>query len=289
MSQPVWLEVALNGPWGRGLQPLAPVSVDAIVGEAVACVQAGAAIVHLHAYDAEGRQQVDCADTYARIIEAIRERAGAIVYPTIASGDDRYAIIEQLAARGLLEWAVVDPGSVNIEPLHPGEAGLPSFTYVNTPANLERGFDLAARHGFHPAFACYEPGFVRAGAAYCRRQPAVPRPVYRLMFSSTFSFGFPPGPQGLRAYKALLDEVAPGEPFMVSGLGVDVRPLARDAVALGGHVRVGLEDAPLGSPHTNLELVEEMAGLIRDAGRQLATADEVRRQLAARLPREVVR
>ena len=52
-----WIEVALNGPWGQELQPGAPVAVDAIVREGIAAAEAGAGIVHFHAYDeATGRQ-----------------------------------------------------------------------------------------------------------------------------------------------------------------------------------------------------------------------------------------
>jgi uncharacterized protein (DUF849 family) len=49
----VWLEAALNGPWGRAMQPGIPVTVQEIVAEGIACAEAGAAILHVHAYDAE--------------------------------------------------------------------------------------------------------------------------------------------------------------------------------------------------------------------------------------------
>ncbi len=55
-----WLEVALNGPWSRARQPRIPITVAEIVAEGIACVRAGAAIVHVHAYDeATGRQRDD--------------------------------------------------------------------------------------------------------------------------------------------------------------------------------------------------------------------------------------
>jgi uncharacterized protein (DUF849 family) len=52
-------------------------------------------------------------------------------------------------------------------------------------------------------------------------------------------------------------------------------------VAKGGHVRVGLEDAPLGSTMSNLQWVEEAVRLVRDAGGEPATGPEVRQALAA--------
>ena len=55
-----WLEVALNGPWGQARQPRIPVTTKSIIEEGVACVQDGASIVHVHAYDeATGRQNYD--------------------------------------------------------------------------------------------------------------------------------------------------------------------------------------------------------------------------------------
>ena len=59
-----WLEVALNGPWSRGRQPLMPISVQAIVREGIACARAGAAIVHVHAYDERTGRQNDDVDLY---------------------------------------------------------------------------------------------------------------------------------------------------------------------------------------------------------------------------------
>ena len=123
-NDPVWLEVALNGPWPPGRQPHVPVQVKDIVAEGIACVEAGAAILHVHARDPESGRQRDDPDLYAAIIEGIRAHADAIIYPTIPApgpadspGDDdgksRYACIAALARRGLLEWAPIDPGSMN--------------------------------------------------------------------------------------------------------------------------------------------------------------------------------
>src|SRR3546814_15774744 len=50
----IWLEVALNGGWGRDRQPLIPVRVDDLISEGISCARAGAAIVHFHAYDDNG-------------------------------------------------------------------------------------------------------------------------------------------------------------------------------------------------------------------------------------------
>ncbi len=280
----VWIEAALNGPWSRRLQPGIPDTVEAIIDEGVACARAGACIVHVHAYDQGGPQTFDWR-VYARIIEGIRTRIDAPVYPSIPMADElgpeaRFAHIEALAERGLLEFAVVDPGSVNFTLNQPQRD--PAATYLNPEAHVRHGLSLAARHGFSPAFAIYEPGFTRAGAVLARRAGGR-TPIYRFMFSDAFAFGFPPRPWALAAHRALLDEVAPGAPWMVAGLGVDIRPLISEAVAHGGHVRVGLEDAPLGTGFGNLELVEDAVRRVCAAGAEPASVAEMRAELGARV------
>jgi 3-keto-5-aminohexanoate cleavage enzyme len=273
MAHRTWLEVALNGPWGRGRQPGIPVRVADIVAEGIACAREGAAIVHVHAYDESTGRQRDDADLYARIIEGIRAQADCIVYPTIPFGGEhtaqsRYAAIEALGRRGLLECAVVDPGSVNID----------AFVYLNPDDHIRHGLALAARYGFHPGYAIYEPGFLRLGAKLAR-EAAAPQPIYRFMFSEGFAFGFPPAPYALEAYLRLLADAAPGSPWMVAGLAVDVLPLAGEAAARGGHVRVGLEDAPFGSARGNLDWVRAARREIEAAGGSLASAADVRAAL----------
>ena len=286
-----WLEVALNGPWGRTRQPGIPVSVRDIVEQAVACVRAGAAIVHVHAYDESSAAPRESAVAYAAIIEGIRRHVDAIVYPTVSipgmahsSVDEtppqRFAVHEELAQRGLLEWAAVDPGSVNIASYDDLGQDREGFVYRNPEADLRYALGLAARYRFHPSYAIYEAGFLRLGASLHWRC-ACPAPIYRFMFSSDYTFGFPPDDYGLTAYLRLMDQVAPGGRWMVAGLGVDILQLLPRAVAEGGHVRVGLEDASLGCTRTNVELVEAAARMINACGGELATAAEVRAELRA--------
>jgi uncharacterized protein (DUF849 family) len=102
------------------------------------------------------------------------------------------------------------------------------------------------------------------------------------MFTSDYSFGFPPEDFAVTAYLHLLDRLAPGAQWMLGGLGVDVLPLIPRAVMEGGHVRVGLEDMPFGTDRSNVELVEDAAGRITRMGAEIATAAEVRDTLKPR-------
>ncbi|MGY2049975.1 3-keto-5-aminohexanoate cleavage protein [Methylobacterium sp. JK268] len=287
---PVWIEAALNGPWTRARQPGMPLTVAEVVREGVACARAGAAIIHVHAYDPATGRQNDDPDTYAAIIEGIRAQEDVIVYPTLpfvqsaeafrpGALEARYAAVEALGARGLLEWGVVDPGSTHLETREEAARAEPGSVYLNPGDHILRGLALAAQFRAVPSYAIYEPGFLRLGAALARAVPGCPPPVYRFMFSEQFTFGFPPAAYALDAYLRLLDATAPGSPWMVAGLGVDILPLLPAAVARGGHVRVGLEDAPLGTDATNLGLVEAAVEGVARAGGRPATAAEIRQVL----------
>jgi uncharacterized protein (DUF849 family) len=288
----VWIEAALNGAWTRERQPAIPLSVEQIVADGIAAAKAGAAIIHLHAYDVATGRQRDDYDIYAPIIEGIRAKVDAIVYPTLPitgsgyagelrSAQERYAHLERLAKNGLAEWGVIDPGSAvftRFDQIARGEAG---YTYFNPDEHFREGMRIAADYGVRPSYAIYEAGCTRLGAATAASMPKVPTPVYRFMFAEEFCFGFPPREHYLDTHLALLDEVAPGAPWMVAGLGVDIRPLIAPAVAHSGHIRVGLEDRPWGVAETNRGLVEEAVRLVRAAGGEPATAAEVRAACAA--------
>jgi hypothetical protein len=107
------------------------------------------------------------------LVRGIRAKIDVPVYPSIPSAGigvgplptdaaARFAHVEALAARGLLEFAVVDPGSVNFTELSTGRETPPALTYLNPEAHVRHALTFAARYGFHPAYAIYEPGFTRA-------------------------------------------------------------------------------------------------------------------------------
>lgn len=290
-AQKTWVEVSLNGPWGRDRQPGIPVGISEIIAQGVACVEAGAAVVHLQAYDqATGRPQED-AELYAAAIQGIRSQVDAIVYPAVsatgvtsalvgATPQVRLAVQEELAKRSLLDWGVVDPGSAQIAYYDDvKEDRVTSLVYAASEGELRQVLRLAARYRFHPSYGIYEPGFVRLGATLHWRS-SCPAPIYRLMFSSDYTFGFAPEDYSLTAYLNLLDQVAPGARWMVGGLGVNILPLVPRTVAEGGHVRVGLGDASFGCARSNLQLVTEAIEVIRNCGSEPATAAEIRAELS---------
>lgn len=285
--RPVWIEVSLNGPYSRAVQPNVPVTAHEIIEDGLRCYEAGAAILHFHAFDPQtGRQRYDAA-LYGEIIEGLRARCDAIIYPTVpmVTGPDgayvmtpaqRYAASLELARRGLLEWCVMDCGSVNLVGVEDlagdGNGGI----YLNPVAYLREGMRMTAENTVHPTISIWEPGFMRIGAALHRRYGSVLPPVFKLYFSDAGAFGAPPHPYVLDTYVRLLAAEAPGAPWMVGGSQVDITPLIAPAVAAGGNVRVGMEDAPLGTPLTNLQWVQHAVREVETAGASPATPAQIR-------------
>ena len=289
MARKVWIEVALNGSWGRAQQPNVPVTVEEIIADGVACIEAGAAILHLHAVDPVTGKQNDDPDIYAAIMNGIRARTDGIVYPTMPihlypGWTDRYQSAAELGRRGLLEWAVVDPGSLNFNAYDFITKQLrgKGVVYANTDAEIRRGMQLAAQYKFHPEYACFEPGFVRLGAAMHRAYPDAPMPIYSFRFAEAMTMGLPPEEWALDTYIRLLEMEAPGAPWMAASSGGNITKLIPAIVARGGHVRTGLEDAPMGSRVTNVDLVNECVQAIRTAGAEPATGNDVRAELKGR-------
>ena len=87
------------------------------------------------------------------------------------------------------------------------------------------------------------------------------------------------GGRGMRVVRS--EEEAGPAPWMVAGLGVDISPLIGEVIVRGGHLRVGLEDAPLGASTGNLAQVEAAVRTVRELGAEPATAADLRQALAA--------
>jgi len=292
-SDPVILEVALNGATPTERNPHSPQTQEALVADALRCIEAGAAIVHTHAPDIslggeEGARQ------YLDHFEPVHaQHPDAILYPTIVFGEtiqDKTSHIEPLKKAYPLRMGFVDPGSVNLTPAD--DAGLPmpaDWVYANSPADVAYKFALCERLGIGPGMAIFEPGFLRAALAY-HRAGRMPRGAFlRFYFGGERSyrgegptdllFGMPPSRAALDLYLDMLGDCdLPWSIAVVSGDPFD-GDVARDALERGGHLRVGLEDyAGLRAP-SNLELVEEAVALCAEVGRPVATAAETAKLL----------
>ena len=285
MPQPVIIEAALNGGTPKSRNAHVPRTPAEIAADGIACIDAGAAIVHNHNDEpvVGGATGVHRPEPYIEAWRAIlAQRPDALLYPTMAGGgphtniEERYGHIPALAAAGVLRVGLVDPGSVNLGPLDADGLPAGSALYQNTIADARHMFATCERLHLAPSISIFEPGFLRVALAYHRagRMPA--GALIKLYFGGpTANFGLPPTEASLNAYLGMLEGT--GLPWSVAVLGGDVIGcgLAQLALERGGHVRVGLEDfsEPRRTP-TNVELVDEVKWLARSLGREPATSAE---------------
>jgi len=294
---PVIIEAAINGITNKSRNPHVPCAPEEITADALACLTAGAAIVHNHV-----DVMADGSAIAARQIEGWRPllaaRPDAIVYPTVGFGGDvvaRYAHIPILAESAAMRMSVFDPGSVNLGGV--ADDGLPGgaldFVYTNSFGDIRHMAALCDRHRLGPSISIFEPGFLRATLAYLRAGRLPAGAFVKLYFGGDadylgggrrgIGFGLPPTRAALDAYLEMLDGC--GLPWAVAVIGGDVidSGLAALAVERGGHLRVGLEDYAGPRQPRNAELVQEAVALARAAGRAPASCAEAAAML--KLPR----
>jgi 3-keto-5-aminohexanoate cleavage enzyme len=282
-ATPLIIEAAINGGTPKDRNPHVPRTVDEIVESALACLEAGAAIVHNH-NDEPNVGGEPYAAAWGRILERYPD---ALLYPTYAGGGphtnvrERYAHVDELRAAGLLRISLLDPGTVNFDGIGlDGAPGTGDGVYQTTFGDVRWMADYCREHRLAPSVSIFEPGFLRLALAYHERGELPEGAMIKLYFGGgRLLFGLPPTRASLDAYLAMLDGT--GLPWLVAVLGGDVTDgeLARLAIERGGHLRVGLEDYDGPRQPRNEELVREAVALAEAAGRPVATPKDAARIL----------
>lgn len=279
-NPPLIIEVSLNGSVKKAQNPNVPYSDDEIVSQAVACMEAGAALVHNHTEDPVfgGSGAMD-AENYARPWRKLLElRPDAILTPTMPGKEGvpvatRFAHIEAMAEEGLIAQGLCDPGSFSVSIAGEDGAYLPTqLVYRNDAHDSHYYVEACRRLKLGMSISIFEPGFVKFIMSLHRAGRLPPGGIMKFYFGSEdMSFGLPPTAKALDAY---LEMIAGSDlPWSVSSFGDDCVGcgLAEEAIKRGGHVQVGIE--PYGGPRTptNVELVEEVVELAGRLGRPIAT------------------
>ena len=292
---PLIIEAALNGATPKSRNSNVPVTPAELAHEALAAMEAGAAIVHTHIerMDMTGDAAVDrYMEAYAPVLAA---RPDAILWGTVATGPDveaRFGHYRGLARAGV-RMGAFDPGSVNLG-TH-GPDGLPgaSVLYATTYRDIAWLADLHEQERLGPAIAIYEPGWLRTTLAYEQAGRLPAGTFVKLYFGgrynfldgkrSNVTFGLPPTEKALDAYLEMLE--GSSLPWAVAAIGdcVVETGLAKLAIERGGHVRVGLEDFGGERRPSNLELIAELVSFAQQAGRPIATPEQASQILG--LPR----
>jgi uncharacterized protein (DUF849 family) len=283
-DSPVIIEVALTTRPDRN--PTAPSSLADATAQGLACIDAGASIVHMHLPDLK----VSAAEATSQYLECFRpwleHDPDVLCLPTNGWGDtteERFAHQFLLGDQGALRLAFVDPGATVFG--WPGPDGAPapdgivySFNYDAMSYAIDKGMS----HGMGMHFAVFEPGWLRNVMAYWRAGRLSPGSFVKFYFGGPYgvlargegvTFGLPPTLTGLAAYREILELEGCDLPWFSAVVGGDLleTPVARATVEQGGHLRVGLEDHAGARTPSNLELVQEAVALCREVGRPVAT------------------
>jgi 3-keto-5-aminohexanoate cleavage enzyme len=271
---PVVIQCAVTGSADpdAARRPNLPVTPEAVVAAAVAAWRAGAAVLHLHAREADGTPTQD-PDAFARLVDAIEaEGCDAILNLSCGTAGGRAVRDERYACLALRpEMGSLDCGTGQLRRAHlRGRSAVPAAHGGRLP-DERRG----------PELECFDTGHV--GLALQLRDEGLLDDPLRVQFVVGIpGTGVPATVAQVEHLRRLLP---PDVPWSVCAPGRRQLPLNVYCLIEGGHVRTGLEDnlhlGP-GVRATNPALVERIVRLAREIGRPVATPAEARVLLGLR-------
>jgi len=269
----------------KATTPYVPSTVDEIVAEVVASVEAGASVVHLHAKNPVTGEAYsgDPNPVLEEYVDRIRDEVDVVINLTTGGGRvgnppevwDR--LVEDRCKLGQ-EMMSLNMGTMNRWAEHPtGEI------FLNTVKMIERWCGYMVEHGVKPEHEVYDTGMINV----CRQiadKGIVPEPLH-IQFVMVGRTGFLPSP---RMLQYCVDQLPPGWTWSVCALGRHQIPMAAVATVMGGHVRVGFEDNVYlrrgELARSNADLVRKAANIARELERPIATPDDAREILGIRRP-----
>jgi 3-keto-5-aminohexanoate cleavage enzyme len=299
------IEVGINEGVTRARNPHVPYSPAECADDAGRCAEAGAAVVHWHARDPEsGEQRAADPDLYGDALDRMRADSDVVAYPTYPTQppDDLEARLGHcwaLRERHGLEMAPIDIGSVNVvtwdEQARDFAGDVDTLSGRSIVAN-SLGFTLAALErfdalGLAPSVAAFDVGFTRTMVMLVESGRLHEPVFFKIFLSGAWAAGPYPSEDALDFHLRQIPDGLDVEWLVVPYLVGDaelVERLCRHALERGGGIRVGIGDNPAADPAaTNAELVERAAGWVADAGREPATAADVRARFALTTAKEI--
>lgn len=287
----ILIEARINEYTMRGANRHVPWTAAEIARAATQCREAGAAIVHFHTRQPDGRPDFSY-EAYRDAIRRIREQSDILVHPTLGAQDrqatpqDRLAHIVRLASEGLApDFAPMDMGSTNADKFD-AQAGwfvTQDKVYENSIATLQYFAQTLRSLGVRPQLVNWNVPMLRTTAAFMKAG-LLDRVAYVYLGISEQSLALHPGTrQGLAALKEFLPTQMPIEWTVALG-GGNLLALVDYIATEGGHVSIGLGDYPyreLGEP-TNADVIRHVTAMAAQCGREVATPADARAMLEIR-------
>ncbi len=274
MDDKIIISVATTGSWAnKSHNPALPVTPEEIADAAIASWREGAAIVHVHVRDKAGVMSCD-RDLYLMVKDLIRERQCDIIINFTTSGgagrvDESERFNTLLAGP---EIASFDAGSMNFN----------ERVFLNPPDFLEELARRMLKASIKPEIEVFDSGMIRNAMEIARKG------LIKAPFWWQFVLGVKGGaPATARSLVHLVESLPPESIWSVCAIGKPQLAMNLMAIAMGGHVRTGLEDNLYygrGELADNARLVSRLARICREFGRDPATPDEAREILGLRKP-----
>ena len=251
----------------REKTPYIPITTAEIAQSAFECWEAGASIVHIHVRDPKTGQGTQEVELFRQVVEPLKEKTDLVLCLT-TSGipgrnlpiDDRLAPLELKP-----ELASFDAGSIN----------LGGDIFINSPEFLKRAATKMKDLGIKPELEIFDVGMMIT-CLRMRDEGKLDDPLH-FQFVLGTPWGAPASPQSLLH---LLEYVPENSSWSIIGIGKSHLPMSMMALAMEGHIRVGLEDGIYYSrgvlAKTNAQFVERVVRISREYGRDIATPDDAR-------------
>jgi uncharacterized protein (DUF849 family) len=293
LQHPVILTCAVTGGDDTaGRFAAVPVTPEQIAREAIEACKAGAAIAHIHVRNPEtGKPSMETA-LYREVVERIRDSGSPVIINLTTGPGARFVPSDT-------EANTAQPGS-NLRPpadrvqhilelkpeicsLDMGTLNFGKGVLMNVPAHVEIIAKAIRSAGVKPELEVFDTGHIALSLDMIRRGLIEERPLFQMV--TGVPWGAPATTEVLAAMKSMLPH---GSAWAAFGVGRSQYPVLAQALILGGHVRVGLEDNLYISKGElapdNAALVRKAANIVEQLGSRLATPAEARGMLGLATP-----
>ena len=298
MARKVIITCAITGSIHTpSMSPALPVTAEEIADAAVGAAEAGAAIIHLHARNPEDGRPDQRPEAFLPFLQRIKQRSDCVL--NLTTGGAPWMKVEERVAPARKfrpEVASLNMGSMNFG-LFPMLQRYKSFQHAWEPEALEASRDLVFKNTFADIeyalrelgdggtrfeFECYDTSHLYNLAHFLDRKLVEPPLFIQTVFGILGGIG--PHPDDVSHMRRTADRLF-GDSYQwsVLGTGRNQLPIAAMAAAMGGNIRVGLEDslwiAPGRLAQSNAEQVLKARQIIEGLGLEVATPEDARRQL----------
>jgi uncharacterized protein (DUF849 family) len=293
MQRKVMISCAVTGSADTAKRnPAVPVTPAQIAASAIDAAKAGAAIVHIHVRDPQTTLPSMDGALYAEVVDRIRQSDTDVVINLTTGPGGRFAPDPADPMKPAPGSTLRTPRQrvqhvLDLRPevcsLDMGSMNMGANVFVNTPSILEAMAVDIRDAGVTPELEVFEAGHLLLARRMIETGHIRGPGMFQICLG--IAWGQPATPEAMSYMRTLLPADATWFAF---GISLHQFPMAAQAVLLGGHIRVGLEDnlylARGKLTPSNAALVEKAANIVELLGSSVATPAEARAMLRLGAP-----